>query len=127
MAEVDRVRDGRLGRCQVDVVDFDYLVTYADSDMAVVAEVLSLFCEQGALWLRVLDPQEPGVGWRDGVHSLKGAALGIGAMRLADACSEAEKGSTRPDWDRNLALSRVREALSVALAEVEAYQKARAA
>jgi HPt (histidine-containing phosphotransfer) domain-containing protein len=58
-------------------------------------------------------------GWRDAVHTLRGAAAGIGAGALAEACQSAEatdKASAPPLLDR------VRDALEMALADVAAYR-----
>ncbi len=60
-------------------------------------EVLELFREQAALWSRLIDPKRPPSEWGDAAHTLKGAALGIGAERLAEACSEAEDMARRAD------------------------------
>jgi len=109
-------------RTKTGALDFDYLETYADGDMVVVEEVLNLFREQAALWLRVLDPHDPGEGWRDGVHSLKGTALGVGAVALAQACSTAEWVLDDAHMDRNLALIRVRDAVEAVLADIVIYQ-----
>ena len=37
-------------------VDFPYLEQYAAGDGALIDEVLSIFREQSAIWLRLLDP-----------------------------------------------------------------------
>jgi hypothetical protein len=71
-------------------VDFDYLESYAAGDLQVVSEVLGLFRGQAEAWRAAL--ADPGDGWRDLVHTIKGAARGIGANRLADLCAEAEFG-----------------------------------
>jgi HPt (histidine-containing phosphotransfer) domain-containing protein len=113
-----------VGRTKFEAVDFDYLETYADGDVTVVEEVLSLFRDQGALWLGVLDPDGPRQGWREAVHSLKGTALGIGAIGLAKACSRAEAGLRDAHADNSLALGQVRLELEAALADVAAYQQA---
>lgn len=110
------------GRKKTRALDFDYLETYADGDMVVIEEVLNLFREQAALWLRVMDPHDPGEGWRDGIHSLKGTALGIGAVSLAQACATAEWVLDDAQMDRTLALIRVRDAVEAVLADISIYQ-----
>ncbi|MBU2419170.1 MAG: Hpt domain-containing protein, partial [Alphaproteobacteria bacterium] len=70
-----------------------------------------------AMWSPMLDVRE--AGWRDGVHTIRGAAAGIGAEALAEACQLAEaadKAEAPP------MLSRVRDALDLALADVAAYR-----
>lgn len=93
-------------------VDFEYLETFAAGDMQVVTEVLALFQGQAEGWLTQLET--PAEGWRDLVHTIKGAARGIGATVLGDVADRAERG------DPALA-PEVRAALSDALAEIEGY------
>jgi HPt (histidine-containing phosphotransfer) domain-containing protein len=102
-------------------VDFAHLERYAGHDQALVDEVLSIFREQAALWLRLLDPRAPGEAWRDAAHSLKGSALGVGAFALADECEAAELASGANEVERTVALDRIRDALDLALADVAAY------
>jgi HPt (histidine-containing phosphotransfer) domain-containing protein len=100
-------------------VDFDHLERYAGHDQALVDEVLSIFREQAAMWLRLLDPRAPGGAWRDAAHSLKGSALGVGAFALADECEIAER--SEGEVERTVALDRIRDELDRALADVAAY------
>ena len=71
-------------------IDFAYLESYTGGDLAIVTEVFDIFEEQAALWLRLLTPDAPAGSWRDAAHTMKGAALGIGANDLAQACAHAE-------------------------------------
>jgi HPt (histidine-containing phosphotransfer) domain-containing protein len=96
-------------------VDFDYLETFAAHDRQVVREVLALFREQAVAWAEGLDPEKP--GWRDVVHTIKGAARGVGANALGDACDKAEYGEPSD-------LPAVLAALNAAVDEIEAYQAA---
>jgi HPt (histidine-containing phosphotransfer) domain-containing protein len=98
-------------------VNFRYLEDYTANDAAVIDEVLALFREQAQIWSAMLDPQSE--GWRDAVHTLKGAARGVGAFALGDACEAAEREG--PDG-----LPAVRDALDAALADVAAYAHERA-
>lgn len=98
-------------------VDFSVLEGMTGGDAAISEEVLGLFVEQAALWSALLNPKVD--GWRDGVHTIRGAAAGIGAGDLAAICAEAEAA------DQALAapaLERVRDALEAALADVAAYR-----
>ena len=70
------------------VVDFDYLETYLMGDQAVIEEVLRLFQHQVEMWGPMLSPEIE--GWRDAAHTLKGAALGIGAKALGEVAGLAE-------------------------------------
>ena len=101
-------------------VDFGHLETYAGGDMALVEEVLGLFREQAALWVRLLDPAAAAEAWRDAAHTLKGSARGIGAFTLADACEAAELAG--PDvGERTVLVNRVKDALDIALADIAAW------
>ena len=94
-------------------VDFAYLESYAGGDLAVVGEVLSLFRQQAAMWSGLLDPA--GEGWRDAVHTIKGAARGVGANDLGDACDWAERAGPG-------ALDVVRDAIDAVLLDIAAYE-----
>jgi HPt (histidine-containing phosphotransfer) domain-containing protein len=94
-------------------VDFGYLEGFAAGDRQVVTEVLALFRQQAEIWAASLDASSP--GWRDLVHTIKGAARGVGANALGDACARAEaKGEA--------GVPEVRTALETAVAEIAAYQ-----
>ena len=98
-------------------VDFAYLEGFAAGDQGVVDEVLALFREQANLWSSMLDPTSE--GWLDAVHTIKGAARGVGAFQLGDACEVVEQqGAVR--------LESVRIALQAALSDVAAYAHERA-
>ena len=98
-------------------VDFGYLEDFAAGDFGVVDEVLALFREQASLWSAMLDPASE--GWLDAVHTIKGAARGVGAFQLGDACEAVEQqGAVR--------LESVRIALQAALSDVAAYAHERA-
>ncbi|MCV0415787.1 MAG: Hpt domain-containing protein [Brevundimonas sp.] len=98
-------------------VDFAVLETMTGGDAAVSEEVLGLFVEQAGLWSAMLDPK--GEGWRDAVHTIRGAAAGVGAGELARVCAQAEAAEQALAGP---ALDRVRTALDVALADVAAYR-----
>lgn len=92
--------------------DFGYLETFTAGDRQVIAEVLALFLGQAEGWaVRLADPGE---GWRDLVHTMKGSARGIGATVLGDVCDRAERG------DAAMA-PEVRAALDAAVLAVRAY------
>ncbi|RZJ01442.1 MAG: Hpt domain-containing protein [Brevundimonas sp.] len=98
-------------------VDFAVLEATTGGDDGISEEVLGLFAQQAALWSPMLDVRNE--GWRDAVHTLRGAAAGIGAAALAEACQTAEaaeKAGAPP------LLERVHDALEVALADVAAYR-----
>ena len=98
-------------------MDFKYLEDLTAGDGEVIDEVLSLFREQAAIWSTLLDPEAE--GWRDAVHTIKGAARGIGAFHLGDACALAEAEGAG-------GLDAVRNAMDAALGDVAAYAHERA-
>lgn len=96
-------------------VDFAYLEGFMAGDRAVIAEVLALFAQQAESWTPKLTAEA--ADWRDVVHTIKGAARGVGAFALGDQCARAEtEGASQ--------LPAVREALAVAIAEMTAYREA---
>ncbi|MEL6258254.1 MAG: Hpt domain-containing protein [Pseudomonadota bacterium] len=72
------------------VLDRSHLLAMTGNDTELAAEVLEIFREQAAVWDRLLDPTAAAQQWADAAHTLKGAALGAGALRLAKACEVAE-------------------------------------
>ncbi|MBU1346290.1 MAG: Hpt domain-containing protein [Alphaproteobacteria bacterium] len=99
------------------VVDFSVLDRTTGGDDGVAEEVLGLFVQQAGLWSPMLDARQE--GWRDAVHTIRGAAAGIGAGALAAVCVEAE------GVDKAMApahLDHVRDALDAALADVAAWR-----
>jgi HPt (histidine-containing phosphotransfer) domain-containing protein len=99
------------------VVDFAYLEGFAAGDDDLIDEVLALFREQSAIWGAMLEPDHE--GWRDAVHTLKGASRGIGAIEVGDACQACEAEGAG-------GLAKVRDALDAALADIAAYAHERA-
>ena len=99
------------------VVDFAYLEQFAAGDEALIEEVLELFREQSAIWGALLRADHE--GWKDAVHTLKGSARGVGAFALGDVCEICEIGGPQ-------ALTKVRDALDAALADIAAYVHERA-
>jgi HPt (histidine-containing phosphotransfer) domain-containing protein len=93
-------------------VDFGYLEGFAASDRQVVSDVLTLFQQQAQIWAGSLDGADP--GWRDVVHTIKGAARGVGANALGDICAEAEAQGAE-------GLPAVRAALEAAVAAIGVY------
>lgn len=98
------------------VVDFAYLEGFAAGDRQVIGEVLALFRQQAKAWAGSLDEADP--GWRDVVHTIKGAARGVGANALGDICAAAEAEGPS-------GLPAVRAALEAAVADITTYQARR--
>jgi HPt (histidine-containing phosphotransfer) domain-containing protein len=98
-------------------VDFSVLERMTGGDAGVSEEVLGLFVQQASMLAPLLDVREE--GWRDAAHTVRGAAAGIGAGALAEACAAAEAAQKA---DAPPLLDRVRDALDAALADVAAYR-----
>ena len=96
----------------MSAVDFDYLEGFAAGDTQVVTEVLNLFLGQAELWRPRLEA--PDDGWRDLVHTIKGAARGVGARALGDVAEQAELGDAAQS-------PKVLSALRDAVADIEGY------
>jgi HPt (histidine-containing phosphotransfer) domain-containing protein len=112
------MREASLARRDIKgVVDFAYLENFAAGDDDLIDEVLALFREQSAIWGAMLQPDHE--GWRDAVHTLKGAGRGIGAFQLGDACQACEAAGASD-------LSKVHDALDETLADIAAYAHERA-
>ncbi|HBQ47387.1 MAG TPA: hypothetical protein DD728_00640 [Hyphomonas atlantica] len=73
------------------LLDRAHLDAMTGGDTALAKEVVEIFREQAEIWSRMLDPQAETTQWADAAHTLKGASLGIGAIRLAAKCETAEK------------------------------------
>lgn len=91
-------------------------------DAELAAEVLEIFREQIDTWGKMLDPKSPPERWADAAHTLKGGALGIGAMELAEVCKIAEqagRAETAPSGtEAALLLNDIRDVMLPTLEEV---------
>lgn len=93
-----------------DLLDLDHLDRYVAGDVTLRDEVLAIFEDQAALWLRTLDPRADDQAWRDAAHSLKGASRGVGAWDVGHACEQAEKmvGEQRCEAAREAKLDEIK-------------------
>ena len=98
-------------------VDFSYLEGFVGGSVPIALEVVALFRQQAPIWSAGLDTDNP--DWRAVVHTIKGAARGIGANALGDACQTAEFGAPED-------LPPVRTALDVVVADILAYEAEKA-
>ena len=74
-------------------IDLTHLDRYTGGDARLNAEVFELFsrhCLETLLKLERLSQAPERKAWREAAHSLKGAAMGIGAFDLAFAAGDAE-------------------------------------
>jgi HPt (histidine-containing phosphotransfer) domain-containing protein len=98
-------------------VDFTVLETMTAGMDDITEEVLGLFVQQAALWSPMLEADSE--GWRDAVHTIRGASAGIGANELAAVCAEVEYGEQAL---ASAGLDRVRTALNAAMSDIAAYR-----
>lgn len=76
------------------VLDRDHLARYTAGDAALEAELFALLGAQIDACTTALREAADGrdaEGWARAAHTLKGAARGVGAMALGEACAMAEK------------------------------------
>lgn len=74
------------------VLDRVHLAQYSGGDAALEAELFALLDAQIEACTGRMARAVPGEDqvWRDAAHTLKGAARGVGAMQLGEACAAAE-------------------------------------
>ncbi len=76
------------------MIDFDFLERQTLGDAGLRDELLALFVEQ--IDRQALALADGGAGaQRDAAHTLRGAALAVGALDLAEAAGEAERLAER--------------------------------
>ena len=79
-------------------IDLDHLNTYTGGDRKLNCQILDLFDGQCREIIEKLSSLADGgqapdcaSNWHEIVHSLKGAARGVGAFKIGDIAAEAEK------------------------------------
>ena len=101
------------------LIDREHLSTMTGGDSGLAIEIIEIFREQADIWSRMLEPANPPQQWADAAHSLKGAALSLGANQLAAACATAESLGRREDppskTEAAVAISDIKDALGAAL------------
>ena len=97
-------------------VDLVYLGRFTLGNLALEVEVLDLFMVHAPRYLAELGAAVTAKGWHDAAHTLKGAARGIGAWRVARCAEMAERLRFDTDIDRRtFALDSAAEALDEAI------------
>lgn len=86
-------------------INIEHLLSMTGGDADLADEVVEIFRQQAEIWSRLLDPRADASQWADAAHTLKGAALSIGAEALAEKCRAAEEaGRTNPPSPAGAAL-----------------------
>jgi HPt (histidine-containing phosphotransfer) domain-containing protein len=97
-------------------VDFGYLSRFTLGNDALETEVLDLFIAHVPRYLAQLKAAVTAKGWHDAAHTLKGAARGVGAWRIARCAETAERLRFDTDHDRRaFALDSASEAVEEAI------------
>ena len=73
------------------LIDRTHLLQMTGGETELASEIIEIFKHQAEIWSRLLDPRQPAARWADAAHTIKGAALSLGAVRLARICERAEK------------------------------------
>ena len=103
---------------QTTDINLDHLLAMAGGDPDLAEEILDIFRHQAEIWSRLLDPKAEPQQWADAAHTLKGAALSVGAEKLAETCKKAEQaGRELPPTPAGAALllNEVKDELAVTL------------
>lgn len=72
------------------VLDREHLALYSGGDPALEAELFALLGAQIADCTARMEAAGSAGDWRAAAHTLKGAARGVGAKALGEACAAAE-------------------------------------
>ena len=106
-------------------VDLTHLARYTGGDEAINAEVLRLFDTQTSEIvgrLRAILEARDAKSWKEATHTLKGAARGIGAFKLADAAAFAEPiDLVRDRGNASLAIQAVETSAQAVQAFIKSY------
>lgn len=98
------------------IFDAAHLAQYTDGDKALETELVGLLKAQAENCLAAMAGAPDVNAWKAAAHTLKGAARGVGAFELGEACQRAED-TPEPAWP--MALSDVRRAAEAAFAEID--------
>jgi HPt (histidine-containing phosphotransfer) domain-containing protein len=105
-------------------VDLAYLARFTLGNAALEREVLDLFVLHVPCYLEALQSAVTAKAWHDAAHTLKGAARGIGAWRVARCAESAERLRFDTDFDRRaFALDSAAEAVAEAVGFLEALKR----
>tara|TARA_R110000868_G_scaffold11516_1_gene56258 strand:- start:5479 stop:5814 length:336 start_codon:yes stop_codon:yes gene_type:complete len=82
---------------ELPLFDAAHLARYTGGDAALKAELLALMCEQARRCIALIASSPDRQTWESALHTLKGAARGVGAFALGQACEVAER-APEADW-----------------------------
>ncbi len=105
-------------------VDLVYLARFTLGNRDLEQEVLDLFIVHAPRYMAALSAAVTSKGWHDAAHTLKGAARGIGAWRVARCAETAERLRFDTDLDRRaFALDSTAEAVAEAIGFLQALKR----
>jgi HPt (histidine-containing phosphotransfer) domain-containing protein len=86
--------------CEEPPVDLVHLARHTLGDAELEREVLLLFVSQAGIYLDRLKEARDGQAWRHAAHTIKGAARGVGAWKVARRAEDAEQVKPDPECGR---------------------------
>jgi HPt (histidine-containing phosphotransfer) domain-containing protein len=106
-------------------LDKAYLARFTLGNTALEREVLDLFLQHVPCYADALRQASTAKAWHDAAHTLKGAARGVGAWRIARCAEMAERLRFDTDIDRRaFAIDSITESVDEAIGYIHARQKA---
>lgn len=109
-------------RARIDpqIIDFAHLKRYTMGDAALEAELLGLFRIQAGQQFGQICQAETIEDWKMAVHTLKGAARGVGAGAIAALAETIENaGFDSPKNTKDALLAELDQQISVCAAQIE--------
>lgn len=109
---------------KISEIDFDHLNRYVAGDTGLTREVFGMFRNQVDMLSRSLTSDADDDLWAHVTHSLKGSALAVGAIKLAEQCERAEAliGDERRPGAREVAVETIEYRISQTLAEIVRWE-----
>ena len=84
---------------QFPVFDHAHLKRFTDGDAALEAELAGLLFTQADRCIGIMKSARDADDWSAAVHTLKGAARGVGAIALSEACEQVETAAPA-EWSK---------------------------
>ncbi len=81
-------------------IDLVHLARHTLGDPQLEREVLQLFAAQARTYLNRIKEAGDARTWRESAHTIKGAARGVGAWKVAEEADRAERMAFSPDDER---------------------------
>lgn len=109
---------------KISEIDFDHLNRYVAGDAGLTREVFGMFRNQVDMLSRSLTSDADDDLWAHVTHSLKGSALAVGAIKLAEQCERAEAliGDDRRPGAREVAVETIEYRISQTLADIVRWE-----